>query len=39
MKSILYVRASTALAMADLFFWVSTLFAQQARILYDRLPR
>jgi len=25
--------------MADFFFWISTLFAQQARILHDRLPR
>lgn len=39
MKSVVYARATMALAMADLFFWISTLFAQQARTLHDRLPR
>ena len=39
MKSILYARATMALAMADLFFRISTLFTQRARTLHDRLPR
>lgn len=39
MKSMLYVRASTALVMADFFFWISTICSQRARTLHDRLPR